>query len=148
MNGHIVQYDDKKKDAMEGPYSVDRTVAPTLVESYHAIHLLNDDGSYPELTPAVANYLPGGVSPAEYPQGIGGWKLNRRGAFLMRDIHYGPSPVDAEDQSYFNVFFTDKPPAASHERDAAWHPRHFRNYPAPDHPGQRGQDVYHQNGDR
>lgn len=110
MNGHIVQYDDKKKDAMEGPYSVDRTVAPTLVESYHAIHLLNDDGSYPELTPAVANYLPGGVSPAEYPQGIGGWKLNRRGAFLMRDIHYGPSPVDAEDQSYFNVFFTDKPP--------------------------------------
>jgi len=28
----------------------------------------------------------------------------------MRDIHYGPSPVDAEDQSYFNVFFTDKAP--------------------------------------
>ena len=110
MNGHIVQYDDKKKDASEGPYSVDRTVAPTLLESYHAIHLLNDDGSYPELTPSVANYLPGGVSPAEYPQGIGGWKLNRRGAFLMRDIHYGPSPVDTEDQSYFNVFFTDKPP--------------------------------------
>jgi hypothetical protein len=28
----------------------------------------------------------------------------------MRDIHYGPSPIDTEDQSYFNVFFTDKPP--------------------------------------
>jgi len=30
----------------------------TLEESYQAIHLLNDDGSYPELTPSVANYLP------------------------------------------------------------------------------------------
>ena len=68
------------------------------------------DGSYPQLTSSVANYLPGGVSAAGYPDGIGGWKLNRRGAFLMRDIHYGPSPVDAEDQSYFNVFFTDDPP--------------------------------------
>jgi len=28
----------------------------------------------------------------------------------MRDIHYGPSAVDTEDQSYFNVFFTDKAP--------------------------------------
>jgi hypothetical protein len=81
-----------------------------LEESYRAIHLLNDDGSYPDLTRSIANYLPGGVSPAGYPDGIGGWKLNRRGAFLMRDIHYGPSPVNTEDESYFNVYFTDKPP--------------------------------------
>jgi hypothetical protein len=111
MNGHIVQYGDKKKDPLAGPYIVDRGSLKALEESYDAIHLLNDDGSYPELTRSVANYLPGGVSPAGYPQGIGGWKLNRRGAFLMRDIHYGPSPVDTEDDSYFNVYFTDKPPA-------------------------------------
>jgi hypothetical protein len=110
MNGHIVQYEDKRKDPSGGPYVVDRESLKTLEESYDAIHLLNDDGSYPELTRSVANYLPGGVSPAGYPDGIGGWKLNRRGAFLMRDIHYGPSPVDTEDQSYFNVFFTDRPP--------------------------------------
>jgi hypothetical protein len=110
MNGHIVQYEDKKKDPSGGPYAADRESVRTLEESYEAIHLLNDDGSYPELTRSIANYLPGGVSPAGYPDGIGGWKLNRRGAFLMRDIHYGPSPVDTEDQSYFNVFFTDKPP--------------------------------------
>jgi Copper type II ascorbate-dependent monooxygenase, C-terminal domain len=110
MNGHIVQYEDKKKDPFQGPYVVNRESLKTLEESYDAIHLLNDDGSYPELTPSVANYLPGGVSPAGYPDGIGGWKLNRRGAFLLRDIHYGPSPVDTEDQSYFNLFFTDKPP--------------------------------------
>lgn len=28
----------------------------------------------------------------------------------MRDIHYGPSPVESEDQSSFNVYFTDKAP--------------------------------------
>jgi hypothetical protein len=111
MNGHIVQYEDKKKNPFEGPDIVDRESVRTLEESYEAIHLLNDDGSYPELTPSVANYLPGGISPAGYPEGIGGWKLNRRGAFLMRDVHYGPSSVDAQDQSYFNVFFTDKLPA-------------------------------------
>jgi hypothetical protein len=111
MNGHIVQYGDKKKDPFQGPYSVDRESLKTLEESYDVIHLLNDDGSYPELTRSVANYLPGAVSPAGYPNGIGGWKLNKKGAFLMRDLHYGPSPIDTEDQSYFNVFFTNKPPA-------------------------------------
>ena len=110
MNGHIVQYEDKKKAPLQGPDIVDRETLKTLEESYDAINLLNDDHSYPQLTPSIANYLPGGVSPAGYPDGIGGWKLNRRGAFLMRDIHYGPSPVDTEDQSYFNVFFMDKPP--------------------------------------
>ena len=110
MNGQIVQYDNKKKDPFEGPYIVDRATAPQLEESYDALHLLNDDGSYPQLIPSVANYLPGGVSPAGYPDGIGGWTLKRRGAFLMRDIHYGPSPVDTEDQSYFNLFFTDTAP--------------------------------------
>ena len=90
---------------------MDRDSLKTLEESYDAIHLLNDDGSYPALTRSIANYLPGGVSPSGYPEGIGGWKLNKSGAFLMRDIHYGPSPADAEDHSYFNVFFTDKAPA-------------------------------------
>jgi hypothetical protein len=110
MNGHVVQYDDKKKDPFEGPDIVARDAVPTLEGSYNAIHLLNDDGSYPELLSSVANYLPGAVSPPGYPNGIGGWTLKRKGAFLMRDIHYGPSPVETVDQSYFNVFFTDKPP--------------------------------------
>ena len=110
MNGHIVQYDSDKKDPFQVPYVVDRQTVRTLEDSYNAIHLLNDDGSYPELTKSVANYLPGAVSTAGYGGGIGGWKLNRRGAFLMRDVHYGPSPVETVDQSYFNIYFTDKAP--------------------------------------
>lgn len=110
MNGHIVEYGDKKRNPMEGPDSVDRESLRTLEESYTAINLLNDDLSYPWLNRSVANYLPGASSAVVYPEGIGGWVLKRKGAFLMRDIHYGPSPVDTEDQSYFNVFFMDKPP--------------------------------------
>ncbi|MFI5218395.1 MAG: cytochrome c [Bacteroidia bacterium] len=110
MNGHIIQYDDsKKKNHFAGPFAINRDSAGTLEQSYKAINLLNDDDSYPLLTPSVSNHLPG-VLPAVYPNGIGGWRLKRKGAFLMRDIHYGPSPVDAQDQSYFNIFFTDKPP--------------------------------------
>src|SRR5262245_60885090 len=110
MNAHIVQYEDQKKDPFQGPYVVDRDSVKTLEDTYDAIHVLNDDGSYPDLTKSVANYLPGGLSPSGYPEGIGGWKLNRKGAFFMRDIHYGPSPVDTEDDSHFNVYFTDKAP--------------------------------------
>jgi hypothetical protein len=112
MNGHVVEYEDKKKDPFQGPDVVNRESVKTLEASYDAIHLLNDDGSYPTLLRSVANYLPGGVSPAGYPDsiGIGGWTLTKKGAFLMRDVHYGPSPVDTEDQSYFNVFFTNKAP--------------------------------------
>src|SRR6185369_14857662 len=50
MNAHIVQYDDKKSKPMEGPTVVNRESLKTLEESYAAIKLLNDDGSYPELT--------------------------------------------------------------------------------------------------
>jgi hypothetical protein len=110
MNGHIVQYDSRKKNPFEGPYLVDREAGPTLEESYNAIKLLNDDGSYPFLLRSVTNYLPGGVSAIVYPEGIGGWILKDKGAFLMRDVHYGPSSIDGEDQSYFNVFFMDEPP--------------------------------------
>jgi hypothetical protein len=116
----IVLASDKSRPRRDGPVtpgtfaerlSVDRQKLSTLEESYNAIRVLNDDGSYPALTKSVANYLPGAVSPAGYGSGIGGWTLNRRGAFLMRDVHYGPSPVEAEDLSFFNVYFTDKAPA-------------------------------------
>ncbi len=110
MNGHIVQYDDRREDPFEGPDVVNRELVGTLEESYDAINLLNDDGSYPFLLRSVANYLPGGRSAVIYPEGIGGWILKDRGAFLMRDVHYGPSPIDSEDLSRFNVFFMDEPP--------------------------------------
>ena len=35
--------------------------------------------------------------------------MNRKGYFI-KNMHYGPSPKDDYDQSYFNVFFAEGPP--------------------------------------
>lgn len=110
MNGHLVQYDPgKKKNVFEGPFVINRDSSGTLEESYKAIALLNDDGSYPLLTPSVANHLPG-MGPIMYPEGLGGWTVKRSGIFLMRDLHYGPSSIPTYDQSHVNIFFAAKRP--------------------------------------
>ena len=110
MNGHLIQYDsDKKKNVYEGPRWVDREDAGTLDSCYKYLKLLNDDGSYPLLTPSAFNFLPG-VIPQQYPDGIGGYRIKKKGAILMRDLHYGPSPVDAYDQPTVNLFFSPTPP--------------------------------------
>ncbi len=108
MNGHIVNFDyDKKENVFEGKTWVDPELQ-SVNESNKALGLLHDDGSYPVLTPLVCSYLPS-VTPPIYPKGIGGFKMNRKGAFYMANMHYGPSPIDAYDKSRFNVFFTDEP---------------------------------------
>ncbi|MEM9985512.1 MAG: hypothetical protein AAF804_10490, partial [Bacteroidota bacterium] len=90
------------------PWYLDReTVAND--KAYPQLGLLNDDGTYPELTPLVCNYLPG-VEPALYPPGLGGYRLRAQGAFLLNDLHYGPIAVDTFDRSRFNVFFAPAPP--------------------------------------
>jgi hypothetical protein len=70
--------------------------------------LLNDDGSYPTLAPSVCNYLPG-MNPVSYPEGIGGYKLNRKSALYLNDLHYGPTAVDEYDSSSFSIFFGPRP---------------------------------------
>ncbi len=110
VNGHIIQYTDAgKKNVYEGPRFVNREEAGTLDSCYRYLKLLNDDGSYPLLTPSVFNYLPG-VIPQVYPEGMGGYSIKKKGAILMRDLHYGPTPVEQSDQSYVNLFFDSVPP--------------------------------------
>ncbi|MDP5172295.1 MAG: cytochrome c [Bacteroidia bacterium] len=109
MNGHLISFDPaKKKDVFAGEWVVDREVVP-VNEAYPRMGLLQDDGSYPSLTPLVSNYLPG-VTPGTYPEGIGGYFMPQKGAFLLNDLHYGPQGVDTFDQSTFNVFFAPKAP--------------------------------------
>jgi len=109
MNGHLITYDfDKKSNVFEGKHVVTDVDGSTR-ETYETLALANDDGSFPTLTPSVSNYLPG-VLPAIYPEGIGSYKVNRKSAFLIKNMHYGPSPINAYDKSYFNVFFADDPP--------------------------------------
>jgi hypothetical protein len=105
VNGYMVVYDEgKKKNVREGEFFVnnyemdERTV-------WEKLKITNDDGTFPLRIPSVTNYLPGVVAPV-YPQGIGGFLMKKKGAILLNDIHYGPSPKDEIDESYFNVFFS------------------------------------------
>ncbi len=111
MNAHLVQFDSayNKRNVNEGDWVVDH-----ILDQSHEIHqklgLLYDDGTYPRLVPSVCNYLPG-VETNIFPEGLGGYKISKKGAIYLNDMHYGPSPVDQYDDSYFTIYFSKEPPA-------------------------------------
>lgn len=112
VNGDMVKYDfDKKKTVFAGEQIMDMAAdTATLLQAYQRLGLPNDDGSYPTLQKSVVNYLPG-VYGQIYPQGIGGYKLPRKGAFLLNDLHYGfTNNEPVLDSSFINIFFTPVPP--------------------------------------
>ncbi len=112
VNGDMVKYDfSKKADVFAGERSVDMAAdTATLLEAYKRLGLPNDDGSFPVLQKSVVNYLPG-VFGQRYPEGIGGYRLPRKGAFLLNDLHYGFTNRDEIlDSSYINIFFSPVPP--------------------------------------
>jgi hypothetical protein len=108
VNGHLINYEaGNKKDIQPGlTYSFDNTIEYTKL--YNQMNILNDDGSFPVLTPNTVYYLPG-FTPAIYPKGIGGYKINKTATILLKNIHYGPSNLDVQDSSYVNVFYGPKP---------------------------------------
>jgi len=109
MNGHLILYEeDRKKDVFAGEYVVDSELF-TDAEIYKMMDVMNDDGSYPVLDPLVVNYLPGVIA-SSYPAGIGGFKMSKKGAFMIHDMHYAPIPTDQWDSSRINIFFMDGPP--------------------------------------
>ncbi len=111
VNAQLLSYDfDKKKDVFKGNTFVDLENYTDKLKAYKDLGLANDDGvTFPALTKSVSNYLPG-VTPPIYPDGIGGFKMTRKGAVFLKDIHYGPSRIDTADQTSFNVFFAKQAP--------------------------------------
>jgi hypothetical protein len=109
VNVHLLQYDfDKKKNVNVGKRFVNQDkVNSNLI--HKELGMLHDDGTYPLMTPSVSNYLPGALH-SFYPEAIGGYKMTRKGAFYLNDMHYGPTPIEAFDSSYFKVYFAAKPP--------------------------------------
>lgn len=109
MNGHLVNFNpDKIDDLHRGRYHLEHDSIPPRALAQQ-MGFEQTDGSYPTLIPSVVNYLPG-VGGTLYPEGIGGWSLSRKFALYLNDLHYGPSPKDDSDSSYFHLYFTDKPP--------------------------------------
>ena len=112
VNGDMVKYEfNKKSDVFAGERIISMVEDTAgIVKAFQKLGLPNDDGSYPVLQKSVVNYLPGAIGQI-YPQGIGGYILPRKGAFLFNDIHYGfTGKNDITDTSYINIFFTKVPP--------------------------------------
>lgn len=108
VNGHLVNYTPgKKKETRSGlTYALDEFRDYKTL--YGQMNILNDDASFPTLTPNTVYYLPG-FTPPVYPQGIGGYKVNRQSVILLQNMHYGPSREDVLDSAYINVFYGPKP---------------------------------------
>ncbi|MBC7695518.1 MAG: hypothetical protein H7141_08750 [Burkholderiales bacterium] len=108
INGHLINYTaGNKKDIQHGlTYALD--AFKDYKELYAQMNILNDDGTFPVLTPNTVYYLPG-YTPPIYPAGVGGHKVNKTSAILLKNIHYGPSSIDVLDSSYINVFYGSKP---------------------------------------
>lgn len=109
MNGHLLNYEyQAKKNVLEGSRWENQETGMAM-EIHKKLGLLNDDGSYPVMTPSVCNYLPG-TEPVKMPASIGGYKVKRKAAFYLNDMHYGPQAIDQQDSSYFKIYFAPKAP--------------------------------------
>lgn len=110
MNGHLISFQEGKKNNLHsGEYAVEEDLysVPALV--HRKLGILQDDGSYPQMTPSVVNYLPG-VFFTKYPEEIGGYIFPKKGALYIKNMHYGPGPVDTFDHSRFHIYFSKKAP--------------------------------------
>ncbi len=107
MNGHYYQFSKNTNPFLGNQFlALDNPDYKTL---YEQINMKNADGSLPVRVHSAVNYLPGTYG-VKYPQGIGGFKLTQKGAFIANDIHYGPSTKAALDSSKLYLYFdTEKP---------------------------------------
>jgi hypothetical protein len=65
---------------------------------------------YPDFFPKVPplyydGWVPG-TAARRWPDGFG-FRLPKKGIVIMQ-VHYGPTPIELQDQSFVNIFFTDK----------------------------------------
>lgn len=111
MNANLISYrEGDKTNVFGGMRIIPTDLDAPAVDVQRKMDNLNDDGSWPELTRMVCNYLPG-VQHTAYPEGIGGFRMPKEGAFFINDMHYGPSSAPLTDESRFNIFFASAPPS-------------------------------------
>lgn len=107
VNGHLISYDEKRKFNYQDGEWKSEDIRTNMMEVYRKMNIPYTDGkdpSFPTLTPNTVYYLPGYIPPS-YPSEIGGYRFKKHGAFLLNNIHYGPSNTDTVDRSYLNVFY-------------------------------------------
>jgi len=110
VNGQLLKYEyNKRKDVHRGSKIVDINDYPTVLSAYEKMELANDDGTYPVMKQSTVNYLPG-VEGVNYPDGIGGFSMPKKGAYFFKDIHYGPATKNVTDVSKLNIWFAKEKP--------------------------------------
>ncbi|MCW3076772.1 MAG: hypothetical protein JWO32_1381 [Bacteroidetes bacterium] len=111
VNGHLISYDPSRSFNYLSGTSIHFDTKAKLMDVYTSMHIPYTDNlepHFPTLTPNTVYYLPGYVPPS-YPADVGGYRIKKNGAFLLNNIHYGPSNKDTTDNSYLNVFFRKDP---------------------------------------
>ncbi len=108
VNGHLLSYDPYKKADLSTGSWIEDAEKLTSQLAYRLMDIAHDDGTYPAILVSAFNYLPG-VEPLVYPEGIGGVKLSRKGAFLLNTLHYGPVGRDTTDYSAIHLYFASSP---------------------------------------
>ncbi|WP_317899116.1 c-type cytochrome [Aurantibacillus circumpalustris] len=111
VNGHLISYDPAREFNYMTGESIHTDTRAKLNDVYSEMHIPYTDKKQPEfptLTPNVVYYLPGFIPPA-YPKEVGGYRFKKHGAFLLNNIHYGPSNLDLKDSSHINVFYRKTP---------------------------------------
>lgn len=111
VNGHLISYEAGRSFNYMTGESVHGDTRAKVMDVYKQMHIPYTDTkqpNFPALTPNAVYYLPGYMPPS-YPKEIGGYRLKKNGAFLLNNIHYGPSNKDLIDSSYINVFFRKDP---------------------------------------
>ena len=73
VNGHLINYVPGKKKHIHGGLSHSLDAFSDYKDLYAQMNILNDDGTFPTLTPNTVYYLPGYIPPV-YPAGIGGYQ--------------------------------------------------------------------------
>ncbi|MFT5512617.1 MAG: hypothetical protein ACI8SE_001015 [Bacteroidia bacterium] len=111
LNADLILYNyNDKADVFDGIRIADEESHPEEYEmAYKALKTFNDDGSVPFFYHSAINYLPGVIGTI-YPEGIGGYKVNKKSAFFARDIHYAPVQKGQWDKSHYNIFYSKTAP--------------------------------------
>ncbi|MGB3181665.1 MAG: cytochrome c [Cyclobacteriaceae bacterium] len=98
--------DDLDMSSIPAYFRFDETDYTSDRHDYEYFNLLDKSGNSPMQT-YHDGWLPGS-GPRIYPDGVG-FLLPRRGVFMIRNMHYAPSPISTTDQTTVHLYFSDKP---------------------------------------
>jgi hypothetical protein len=107
VNGHYLRFDNQKNPFL-GKRLID-IESPHYDKEFAEMDLLNNDNSMPFRVHSAVNYLPGAFG-VKYPNGIGGFLMGKKGAFIANDIHFGPSRKNCVDSSKLYIYFAKETP--------------------------------------